>query len=489
MTTTGTPTTPPLSSARLPDDEFAAQRRAVLRTWTTGEQVDLDEAVAYHRRTPPLWNQPRRLAAAAAAGELLIEPRAGVAVLEDHIALLRYLRDEGRADLLPSSVDSYTRNLRFAQAAEAVEESRKIGRSLLNGFPVAVHGVPGCRRVLEAVERPLDLKCNSPDARFTCEVAFAGGFTGQISGAITTTMNYAKDVDLARAIRQWQYVDRLVAEYEARGVPILREIQGVVQASSVPPSLVLSSVTIETILAAMQGARNFGVEWFMCGHLPLDIAMLRLYPTIVRRYLERLGLADGVNVWVVANHWSGAFPENPYEAIALISLNTVAAVFGRSTKLMTKSLDQGVALPTKENNAAGLRTTKTLIQYLASQPALESERIEEEKDILAEEACAIIDRILELGDGDAAVGIVRAIDAGVFEAPFSSSRLNLNEVMIVRDREGAPRFWKTGHLPLPERVRKYHREKVAERERAEGRPADYKMVVDSVMAISRGSLV
>jgi methylaspartate mutase epsilon subunit len=482
-------TTAPLSAARIDDSEFEAQRRAVLKTWNTGEQVDLEEASDFHRRCPPLWNQPRRLAAAAVSRELLIEPRAGVAVLEEHAALLKYLRDEGRADILPSSVDSYTRNLRFAQAAEAIEESRRLGRSLLNGFPVAVHGVVGCRRVLEEVERPLDLKCNSPDARFTCEIAFAGGFTGQISGAITTTMNYAKDVDLARAIRQWQYVDRLVAQYEARGVPILRELQGVVQASSVPPSLVIAAVTIEALLAAKQGVKNFGVEWFMCGHLPLDIAMLRLYPTIVHRYLERFGLADDVSVWVVANHWSGAFPENPYEAIALIALNTVAAVFGHSTKLMTKSLDQGVALPTKENNAAGLRTTKTLIQYLATQPALESERIEEEKDILAEESCAIIDRILELGEGDAAVGIVRAIDAGVFEAPFSSSRLNRNQVMIVRDCEGAPRFWKTGSLPLPERILRYHRDKVDARARAEGRPADYKMVVDSVMAISRGSLV
>lgn len=354
---------------------------------------------------------------------------------------------------------------------------------------MAIHGVKGCRRVLEEVQRPLDLKCNSPDARFTVEVAYAGGFTGEISGAITTSLNYAKDVDLPRAIRQWQYVDRLSGLYEARGVPILREFQGVVQASSVPPGLVIAGVTIEAILAARQGVRNFGIEWFMCGHLPLDIAMLRLYPTLVRSYLERMGLADGVNIFVVANHWSGAFPQHPAEAMALICLNTVAAVYGRATKLMTKAIDQGLALPTMENNAAGLRATKTLIQYLRSQPVLESEEIAAEQDILAEESRAIIDKILDLGDGDAAVGIVRAIEAGTFEAPFSSSHLNRNQVMIVRDRTGAPRFWKTGNLPLPERVLQYHRAKIAERERTEGRPADYRMVIDSVMAISRGTLV
>lgn len=489
MSTARTGAEAPLSARRLHDDELAAERRKVLATWETGREVDLDEAVAFHASLPPLANQPRRLAKAAADGDLLTEPRAGVAVLEDHIALLSYLRDEGRADILPSSVDSYTRNLRFAQAREAVEESRRAGRSLLNGFPVAIHGVKGCRRVLEAVQVPLDLKCNSPDARFTVEIAYAGGFTGQISGAITTAMNYAKDVDLPRAIRQWQYVDRLSALYESRGVPILRELQGVVQASSVPPSLVVAGVTIEAILAAMQGVRNFGIEWFTCGHLPLDIAMLRTYPAIVRRYLGRLGLADGLHVYVVANHWSGAFPEHPAEATALICLNTVAAVWGRATKLMTKSVDQGLALPTRENNAAGLRATKTMIGYLRAQPALDSDEIAVESDILAEESSAIIDKILEQGDGDAAAGIVRAIESGTFEAPFSSSRLNRNEVMIVRDRTGAPRFWKTGHLPLPERVRRFHQERIAERERAEGRPADYRMVVDSVMAISRGRLV
>lgn len=478
----------PLSSARMADEEFFAERRKVLARWQTGAEVDLDEAVAFHRSLPDSLNQPRRLLEARANGDLLIEPRAGVAVLEDHIELLRYLRDEGRADLLPTSVDSYTRNLRFEEARMAVEESFRQGRSLLNGFPVAISGVKACRRILEETQRPLDLKCNSPDARFTVEVAFAGGFTGQISGPICTTLNYAKDIDLAQAIRQWQYVDRLTGWYESQGVPILRELQGIVQASSVPPSLVIAGITVETILAAKQGVKNLGLAWFSCGHMPLDIATLRTLPKIVGNYLDRLGIGRGVNLFVVANHWSGAFPTHPAEAVALIAVNTVGAVYGAATKLMTKALDQGVGLPTKENNAAGLRTTKTIINYLRCQPYLESPEVAEEAQMLTEEAQALIDCILDLGEGDVAVGIVHAVETGTFEAPFSPSRLNRNKVMIIRDSTGAPRFWKTGALPFSERILRFHRQKISEREKAEGRAADYRMVVDSVMAISRGTL-
>jgi methylaspartate mutase epsilon subunit len=59
----------------------------------------------------------------------------------------------------------------------------------------------------------------------------------------------------------------------------------------------------------------------------------------------------------------------------------------------------------------------------------------------------------------------------------------------VRDNEGAVRIFNAGQSPLPEDVMIFHREKIAERARAEQRESSFHMVVDDIYAISKGRLV
>ena len=78
-------------------------------------------------------------------------------VIEEHIKLLQYLESEGEADLLPSTIDSYTRQNRYEEAENGISESIRLGRALLNGFPAVNHGVAGCRRVVESVNTPVQV--------------------------------------------------------------------------------------------------------------------------------------------------------------------------------------------------------------------------------------------------------------------------------------------------------------------------------------------
>ena len=62
-------------------------------------------------------------------GRTLVQPRGGVALVEDQIALLQCLQDQGGADLLPNTTDTYTRNLKF-QEAQARNRREPKGGSL-----------------------------------------------------------------------------------------------------------------------------------------------------------------------------------------------------------------------------------------------------------------------------------------------------------------------------------------------------------------------
>ncbi|HNS05002.1 MAG TPA: methylaspartate mutase subunit E, partial [Candidatus Saccharicenans sp.] len=46
-----------------------------------------------------------------------------------------------------------------------------------------------------------------------------------------------------------------------------------------------------------------------------------------------------------------------------------------------------------------------------------------------------------------------------------------------------------GNLPLSDEIMAYHRERLNERAKAEGRPISFEMVTDDIYAISKGKLV
>ena len=110
-----------IQNRKIPEGEFMAMRQEVLQQWPTGRDVDLTEAAVYQKQQKPSRNFSARLIEAKKEHKTLIQPRAGVPVLEEHIKLLQYLEKEGEADLLPTTIDSYTR-LADALAAKSVPE-------------------------------------------------------------------------------------------------------------------------------------------------------------------------------------------------------------------------------------------------------------------------------------------------------------------------------------------------------------------------------
>ena len=108
-----------IMNKKLSNDEFYGIRKEILGQWSTGRDVDFDEAIEYHKNMPESKSFSRKLAAAKKERRTLIQPRAGVALIDEHIKLLQYLQDKGEADLLPTTIDSYTRQNRYEEAEAA----------------------------------------------------------------------------------------------------------------------------------------------------------------------------------------------------------------------------------------------------------------------------------------------------------------------------------------------------------------------------------
>ena len=174
-----------IQNKRISNDEFARLREEVLAQWPTGKDVNLQEAVDYHKSMPESRLFGKKLIEAKKEGRTLVQPRAGVPVVEEHIKLMQYLEKYGEADLLPSTIDSYTRQNRYEEAENGIAESIRLGRAMMNGFPAVNHGVAKCRQVIESVNLPMQVRHGTPDARLLTEITFAGGFTSYEGGGIS----------------------------------------------------------------------------------------------------------------------------------------------------------------------------------------------------------------------------------------------------------------------------------------------------------------
>lgn len=477
-----------IRNKKLSNDDFFAQRNEVLSQWKTGSEVNFEEAVEYQKSIAPEKRFGNELAKAVENRCTLIQPRAGVALHNEHIELLQYLEEEGEADLLPTTVDSYTRLNRYHEAETGIEKSRETHRSMLNGFPIVNYGVNICRIVTSALKKPVQVRHGTPDARLLTEISIAGGFTSYEGGGISYNVPYSKNHSIEKTIAYWQYTDRLVGLYEEAGVSINREPFGPLTGTLIPACISNSVAVIEALLAAEQGVKDITVGYGQCGNLIQDIAALRSLIVVTREYLDKFGYKD-VRITTVFHQWMGGFPQDEAKAFGVISWGAAAAALAKATKVIVKTPHEAMGVPTKEANAAGLRATKQVISMLKDQDFREIPAVVMESEVIEKEMKCILGKVEELGKGDFALGTVAAFEAGVIDIPFAPSKFNAGKVMPARDNQGAVRLLDIGNLPFTQDIIDFHRNKLEERARYENRPVSFQMVIDDVYAIGQGHLV
>ncbi len=477
-----------VQNVKISEGDFLKEREEVLSTWPTGARVNFEEAVEYQKSIAPSKRFDSKLRKALKDNVTLIQPRAGVALYEEHIKLLQYLETEGEADLLPSTVDSYTRLNRYKEAENGIEKSKESGRSMLNGFPIVNYGVDICRAVTSSLKNPVQVRHGTPDARLLTEISIAGGFTSYEGGGISYNIPYSKDYSLEKTIAYWQYTDRLCGMYAEAGVDINREPFGPLTGTLIPPCISNAVAIIESLLAATQGVKDITVGYGQCGNLIQDVAAIRALKKQTVEYLAKYGYSD-VQVTTVFHQWMGGFPQDESKAFGVISWGAATAALAKATKVIVKTPHEAVGVPTKEANAAGLRATKQVISMLRDQDLRNIPMVEFESSIIEREVDEIMDKVFELGNGDLVRGVVAAFESGVLDIPFAPSRYNAGKVMPARDNDGAVRILETGNLPFSKEVKDFHRSKLEERAKFEKRTVSFQMVIDDVYAISKGFLV
>ena len=469
----------PLSAARIPDEVFARMRRDNLARWPTGAGVDFDAAVARHQALPKHKQLAWVMREADRERRCLTQPRGGFGTFEMHRHLMVTLDRAGHADIVPTTTDSYTRNEQWQLAQKGIEESERLGRSMLNGYPMVNYGVARAAELVDAIDKPAIMLTGTAMPRLTGEIGYAGGYSGYLGSAIAYTTSYTKELSIEEGIRNYQYLDRLAAMYREHGVDLHRRQPGFLTGTNVPPSIAIITAVLDCLLAAGQGVRNYGLEMGETLHLVQDAAAVAACREICQEYLQRQGYHD-VFTPVTLLHWMGAWPHDDAQCAALVVYGGTLAAIAGANSVTTKSVHEAFGIPTPEANAEGLRMTRMAI-YLARDIRLDGlAAFQEEKELIKREVRAIVDKTLEMGDGDVAVGTVRAFDAGVLDVPWSPIRYCKSRIVPARDADGCLRIVDPGLRPFPRDVMEIHEEKLRRRAARDGVPFGHELAVASV---------
>lgn len=477
-----------LRSERLGEDDFLKQREEVLAQWATGRGIDLEEAIAYHKNLPAHKKFVNKLRYAKEHGEIYATTGMGKATIEEQIELLEYVENEGQADILAISVDSLTRQNDYEGAQRGVLESLEKGRSILNGLPVVNHGVGGIRRIVEAVNCPVQPRYGAADPRLSDEILLAGGCSCTAPDVFMSFWHQHSKVPFETVVRTHQYVGRLMGYYEEHGVPMCSGAQGLYGAG-VPPSLQSAAVILSLLIQAEQGVKHMHIHCIGHGNLIQDVANANIRRKLVEEYLNKLEYHDR-EIFLNASFNLMQYPTEHGASFAVVFMNTLMAkLFGAQLNDI-RTVAEAKTIPTKEDIAYSFRTAKVMQNLLTTQKIeVDRKQIEIEAQMAEQEVRCIVDKVLELGDGDVVVGAKKAIEAGILDHPFAANRAGLGKVMGVKDSEGAIRYLDPGNLPFTREIVDFHRGKIAAREKAQGKKVDYETVLSDLLSISRGCLV
>ena len=472
-----------ISEKRIDESEFIEMRKANLLRWPTGSDVDFERALERQKSLPDHKRLNLVMRKAVAQGRCLVQPRGGFGTFKDQKELMQIIDKEGLADIVPTTTDSYTRNEQFALAQKGVDESEKLGRSLLNGYPIVNYGVAKASELIDAIDKPAIMLTGTTMPKLTGEIGFAAGYTGYLGSGIAYTTSYIKELSIEDGIKNYQYLDRLSAMYLDHGVELHRRQPSFLTGTNIPPSIAIIIAILDLLLAAAQGVKNYGLEMGETLHLIQDAAAVKACKELCQEYLSIKGYHD-VFTPITLLHWMGAWPQDEAQAASLVSYGGTLAAISGATSVTTKTLHEAFGIPTPKINADGLRMTRMAI-YLARNIKLDSmPEFQNEVDLIKSEVRPIINKVLEMGDGDVALGSVRAFEAGILDIPWSPNKWVKSKVMPARDVDGCLRILDPGNMPFSKEVMEFHTEKLRLRAEKEKQPFDINLAVSSVYEMS-----
>ncbi|WP_314177791.1 FAD/NAD(P)-binding protein [Streptomyces winkii] len=377
---------------------------------------------------------------AAAAGQLVVQPRMGMSDPKQMADGLRAVTAARARTLGTLTIDSYTRVEDVAGARAALAAGKS-----LNGFPIVSHGRQVTERVVAATgyRIPVQVRHGSARPGHIFDAMVAAGLSASEGGPVSYCLPYSR-LPLAEAAPAWADASRRFAEGSAaRGRRAhLETFGGCMVGQMCPPSLLIALSVLEALFFAQCGVRSVSLSYAQQTNPVQDIEALAALHHLAEEFLP----AD-VARHVVLYTYMGVFPHTEAGAELLLDASSQIAMRGGAQRLIVKTVAEAHRIPTVEENIAALeRAARVGRAALSDECELPWAR-QADYEAVYMEALALVEAVLGL-DADIGTGLRKAFAAGVLDVPFCLHRDNAGATQGAIGDDGRLVWAKTGAMPL-----------------------------------------
>jgi methylaspartate mutase epsilon subunit len=168
---------------------------------------------------------------------------------------------------------------------------------------------------------------------------------------------------------------------------------------------------------------------------------------LTHELLEQFGFGD-VRAFLVYHQWMGQFPSQREKAAALIAGSSIVASMVRADKVVVKTVDEALGVPTAEVNAEAVETVRYVLRIFDCVEPITSPLMEREARLIETEARCILDAVFRIPGNVFWESVFRAFQLGYLDVPFAPHADNSNRLVSMRDANGSIRIADRGAVPI-----------------------------------------
>jgi methylaspartate mutase epsilon subunit len=365
--------------------------------------------------------------------ELVVQPRMGVSHFEKMGEGLKAVSSLPFAVVATLTVDSFTRNLEFAELTEALRDGHE-----LNGFPLITYGSASVSNLIKTYTQPgvfVQVRHGSPLPFELFKVMVDAGIYVSEGGPISYCLPYSR-VMVEKSLENWTESVQLLASYEGAH---MESFGGCLLGQLCHPSLLVAVSLLEGLFFKECGIKDLSLSYAQGTHAAQDYAALQVLDEFAQEFF-----AD-CHYHRVLYTYMGLYPTTAAGARAVLKESVKIARLSGVERLVVKTEVESLRIPTFQENSNALIAAHRMSK--SKEIADDFKFDQEEYHRIKDQVQCIIEAVLSL-DQNIGQAIIKALHQGIIDVPYCLHPQNKNIARCGVDARGYLQWITHGMIPL-----------------------------------------